>query len=90
LDKKLGWKLTWHCCICCNPAKERVDFEDGWLIKSSFIAKDEMKLVSLPGPNSNYNNKKKVGGKVSNVHRRKISPSLKCICPQIGVGGPLF
>jgi hypothetical protein len=49
LDQKPGakikWKLTWHC-ICCNPAKERVDFEDGWLIKSSFITKDEMKLVS--------------------------------------------
>jgi hypothetical protein len=43
---KIEWKLTWHCCICCNPAKGRVDFEDGWLIKSSFITKDEMKLVS--------------------------------------------
>jgi hypothetical protein len=29
-----------------NPAKGRVDFEDDWLIKSSFITKDEMKLVS--------------------------------------------
>ena len=46
------WKLTWHCCICCNPAKGRVDFEDGWLIKPSFITKDEKKLVSWPGPNS--------------------------------------
>jgi hypothetical protein len=26
--------------------KGRVDFENGWLIKSSFITKDEMKLVS--------------------------------------------
>jgi hypothetical protein len=48
---KLGTKivkktLTWHCCICCNPEKGRVDFEDGWLIKSSFITKDDMKLVS--------------------------------------------
>jgi hypothetical protein len=46
LDKKPGakieWKLTWHC----NPAKERLDFEDGWLIKFSFITNDEMKLVS--------------------------------------------
>jgi hypothetical protein len=32
--------------MCCNPAKGRVDFEDGWLIKSSFITEDEMKLVS--------------------------------------------
>jgi hypothetical protein len=30
---KIEWKLTWHCCICCNPAKGRVDFEDGWLLK---------------------------------------------------------
>jgi len=43
---KIGRKLTWHCCICCNPAKGRMDFEDGWLIKSSYITKDEMKLVS--------------------------------------------
>jgi hypothetical protein len=34
---KIEWKLTWHCCMCCNPAKGRVDFEGGWLIKSSFI-----------------------------------------------------
>jgi hypothetical protein len=30
-----------------NPAKERVDCEDGWLIKSSFITKDEMKACQL-------------------------------------------
>jgi hypothetical protein len=29
-----------------------VDFEDGWLKNPSFITKDEMKLVSKPGPNS--------------------------------------
>ncbi len=27
LDQKPGakikWKLTWHCCICCNPAKRK-------------------------------------------------------------------
>jgi hypothetical protein len=22
--------VTWHCCICCNPANGRVDFEE-WL-----------------------------------------------------------
>jgi hypothetical protein len=48
LDQKPGakimWKITWPCCMCCNPEKGRVDFEDGWLIKSSFITKDEMKL----------------------------------------------
>jgi hypothetical protein len=30
-----------------NPAKERVDCEDGWLIKSSLITKDEMKACQL-------------------------------------------
>ena len=40
-------KVTWHCCMCCNPAKGRVEFEDGWLIKSSFITKDEMKACQL-------------------------------------------
>jgi len=30
-----------------------VGFEDGWLIKSSFITKDEIKLVSCPGPKAN-------------------------------------
>ena len=40
-------KVTWHCCKCYNPAKGRVEFEDGWLIKSSFITKDEMKACQL-------------------------------------------
>jgi hypothetical protein len=22
--------ITWHCCMCCNPANGRVDFEE-WL-----------------------------------------------------------
>jgi hypothetical protein len=47
MEAKIEWKLTWHCCICCNPEKGRVDFEDGWLIKSSFITKDEMKACQL-------------------------------------------
>ncbi len=55
---KIEWKLTRHCCICCNPAKGRVDFEDCWLIKPSIITKDEMKLVSQPGPNSLKKKKK--------------------------------
>ncbi len=24
--------ITWHCCMCCNPSNERVDFEVGWHI----------------------------------------------------------
>jgi hypothetical protein len=43
---KIEWKLTWHCCICGNPSKGRVQFEDSWYIKYSFITKDEMKLIS--------------------------------------------
>jgi len=34
--------------MCCDPAKgRRVEFADGWLIKSSFIIKDEMKACQL-------------------------------------------
>jgi hypothetical protein len=47
MEAKMEWKLTWHCYIHCNPAKGRVDFEDSWLIKSSFITKDEMKACML-------------------------------------------
>jgi hypothetical protein len=47
MEAKIERKLTWFCCICSNPAKGRVDFEDGWLIKSSFITKDEMKACQL-------------------------------------------
>jgi hypothetical protein len=31
--------------MCCNPAKGRVEFEDGRLIKSRFITKYEMKRL---------------------------------------------
>jgi hypothetical protein len=41
--------------MCCNPAKGRVEFKDGWLIKSSFITKDEMKSLSA---NQDQNPKK--------------------------------
>jgi hypothetical protein len=46
METKIEWKLTWHCCKCCNPAKGSVDFEDDWLIKSSFITKKKMKNFS--------------------------------------------
>jgi hypothetical protein len=45
--------------MCCNPAKGRVEFEDGWLIKSSFITKDEMKACQLTRT-KNPTKKKKV------------------------------
>ncbi len=27
-NKNCGKTLTWHCCMCCNPANGRVDFEE--------------------------------------------------------------
>jgi hypothetical protein len=45
--------------MCCNPAKGRVEFEDGWLIKSSFITMDEMQacqLFQIPKKKNNNNN----------------------------------
>jgi hypothetical protein len=55
-EAKIEWKLTWHCCICCNPAKGRVDLEDGWLIKSSFITKDELKANQDQTPTKKLKN----------------------------------
>jgi hypothetical protein len=42
--------------MLCNSAKGRVDFEDGWLIKSCFINKGEIKL----DPGSKANKKIKI------------------------------
>jgi hypothetical protein len=33
--------------MCCNPANGRVDFEDGWCIKFSFITKDEHEACQM-------------------------------------------
>ena len=30
LEQNLWKTLTWHCCMCCNPANGSVDFEE-WL-----------------------------------------------------------
>jgi hypothetical protein len=46
MKAKIVVKITWLCCMCCNPAKGRVEFEHCWLIKPSFITNDEMKLES--------------------------------------------
>jgi hypothetical protein len=51
MEAKIDWKITWHCCICCNPSKGRVDFEDGWLIKSSFTTNEQ-----TPTKNNKNNN----------------------------------
>jgi hypothetical protein len=43
--------------MCCNHANGRVDFEDGWLIKSSFITKDEHEACQLNQDQSPTNKK---------------------------------
>jgi hypothetical protein len=61
-------KVTWHCCMSCNPAKGRVEFEDGWLIISSFTTMDEMKACQQTSIKI-QNPKKK---KTSEVHFLKF------------------
>jgi hypothetical protein len=48
-DQKPGamFHPTWHCYVCCNLANGRVDIEDSWKIKSSFITKDEHAAYQL-------------------------------------------
>ncbi len=50
----------------CNPAKGRVEFVDGWLIKSSFITKDEMKACQLTRTKIKKKKKKKKSRQVPN------------------------
>jgi hypothetical protein len=59
MKAKIVEKITWHCCMCCNPAKGRVEFEDGWLIKPNFITKDEMKACQLTRTKIQQKKKKK-------------------------------
>jgi hypothetical protein len=64
--------------MCCNPAKGRVEFVDGWLIKSSFITKDEMNASQLTRTKSNN---KKQNKKLKLILKRRffitLSLSLK-------------
>ncbi len=47
LDQKPGVEINLELLhMHAILQKGRVDFEDGWFIKSSFITKDEIKLVS--------------------------------------------
>jgi hypothetical protein len=46
--------------MCCNPAKGRVEFEDGWLIKPSLITKDEIKACQLTRTKIQKKKKKKI------------------------------
>jgi hypothetical protein len=48
--------------MCCNPAKGRVEFEDGWLIKPSFITKGRNESLSAnqdQNPTTKQNKKTK-------------------------------
>jgi hypothetical protein len=47
-NKKLWKSLTWHCCICCNPANGRVDFEEWSAYK---IQRTENISSQQKGPN---------------------------------------
>jgi hypothetical protein len=42
MKEKKCWNVPNHLAFCmsCNPVNGRADFEDNWLIKSSFINKD--------------------------------------------------
>ncbi len=49
-------QATWHCCMFCNPANGRVDSEDGWLIKSSFITDQNQSEAGATFDNSFFDN----------------------------------
>ncbi len=46
LEQNLWKTLTWHCCICCNPANGRVGFEEWLAYKIQLHGIDW--IVSLP------------------------------------------
>ncbi len=49
--------ITWHCCMCCNPANGRVEFVDGWHIYASWVD-------SWPRPKSNGRGENFLGRRV--------------------------
>jgi hypothetical protein len=63
--------------MCCNPAKGRVEFVDGWLIKSSFLTKDEMKACQLTWTKIQQQRKKKKKNKVFAFSPLKILAFLE-------------
>jgi hypothetical protein len=64
--------------MCCNLAKGRVEFEDSWLIKSSFITKDEMKACQLTRTKiqQKKNQKKKPGKLTSRMNNTCTVPGI--------------
>ncbi len=53
--------ITWHCCMCCNPANGRVGFVDGWQI---YLHQGCKRFVGGPRPKSNGRVKKYLGRRV--------------------------
>jgi hypothetical protein len=87
LDQKPGAKRdngmfqpTWHCCMCCNPANGRVDFEDGWLIKSSFITQDEHEACQLTRTKVKKKSKKKSKKKVEKKEKKRTMFEILIFC----------
>jgi len=76
--QKLSGKLAWHCWMCCNPANGRVEFEDVWLIKPSFITMDEMKACQLTRTKSSPPQKKKKINKKNNQNQNNFCVRKKC------------
>jgi hypothetical protein len=60
--------------MCCNPAKGRVEFADGWLIKCSFI---EMKACQLT--RTKIQNPKKKIYIYKNLENNMKKIHLKCM-----------
>ncbi len=59
---KLGTKfvetLTWHCCMCCNPANGRVDFEEWSAYKTQLHGKEWIVSLSTDWDQSPKSKKK--------------------------------
>jgi len=69
--------------MCCNPANGRVDFEDGWLIKSSFITKDEHEACQLTRTKVQQKKKKKKKKKKKGKVTSTFSTQLRLYLIQI-------
>jgi hypothetical protein len=54
MEAKIEWKLTRHCCICCNPEKGRVDFKNKVQLQTNLTEKNR-------GISTVENHKKTVG-----------------------------
>ncbi len=82
LDQKQGSKncekLYWHCCtMCYNPTIERAEFQDGWLIKSSFLTThNENESLSADQDQIPKKNEKNRIGNYPEVVESRVGESL--------------